>query len=271
VLRLNRGLKPYYSATRFRLISEPRITEIGIELDLAPMDFTYRMILDEESVEESVKEHVLAKIREIAGLIPNGLQSSHPTFNAFNSHPLGVEIVIVTKDQRTLLRKRGESVLLARSEWDVSYSGYCGDKDMLRRRKLDVALTVQRELQREIGVLPADPSEILFTGIHRNTVTGAIDVLGVWPTELRTEKLAKLITDKYPGLGTEFETTERADEDFVWGTKNLIVDFNTHAISQAIKNIGISEGRPAHLIPEAFASLVLALKATGNPVGELMA
>ncbi|WP_143046671.1 hypothetical protein [Bradyrhizobium erythrophlei] len=79
-----------------------------------------------------------------------------------------------------------------------------------------------------------------------------------------------MIADKYPGLATEFETAERAEEDFVWDTKNLIVDFNASAISQAIKNIGERKG-PMLLIPEAFACLVLGLKALENPVGELIA
>jgi hypothetical protein len=156
-LRERRRLKPHYDATRFRLICEPRLTGREIELDLAPIDFAYLIMLNDMSVDNSTKQHVRAKIREIAELVPKNLQSGHPTLNAFNYHPLGVQIVLVTKDDRTLLRKRGEHVLLANFEWEVSYSGYCGDKDV-RGRELDVTLTAQRELRREIAVLPADPS-----------------------------------------------------------------------------------------------------------------
>ena len=156
-LRRTRGLKPYFASTLFRIISEPRISKSGIELNVAPIDFLYRAALEEESVEDAVKEHVRTRVQETAQRISKRLQGTHPTLNGFNYHPLGVEIVLVTHDGKTLLRRRGKSVLVGRSEWDVSYSGYCGADDTLRGGRLDLSLTVQHELQREIGILPADP------------------------------------------------------------------------------------------------------------------
>lgn len=269
--RTSRGLKSHFSSMRFRLIRGPRFADNGIELDLAPIDFVYRVMLEDKSVDEGVKEHIRIRIEENAQRIPKWLQGTHPSLSALNYHPLGVEIAIVTKDGRTLLRKRGASVLLATLEWDVSYSGYCGEKDMPRPRELDVALTAQHELHREIGSLAVDRRDIVFTGIHRNADSGAVDVLGFWPTEARSDELVDLLTDKYPDIRGAFETKRRAEEDFVWDTTNLVVDFDGLAISRAIKKLSEEQGKPASLIPEAFVCLLRALEVTGNSTAELAA
>jgi hypothetical protein len=56
-------------------------------------------------------------------------------------------------------RKRGLNVLLSTSTWDVSFSGYCEDIDVLPTGEIDIALTAVRELRGEIGELAADPSK----------------------------------------------------------------------------------------------------------------
>lgn len=267
--RRKQGLKEYYPSTRFRLIRPPEFTETGIELHLAPMNFAYLIMLKDPNVAVPIREYVRDQIQRIASRIPKRIQSTHPILNGRNYHPLGVEIAIVTKDKRTLLRRRGESVLLSTVEWDVSYSGYCGEVDRLPSGELDIALTVEHELLREIGLLTYDHREIVFTGLHRNANTGAIDILGAWPTEAKTSELVELLADKYPGIKKVFETTIRTEEPFVWDATNLIVDFNGPAISQALKEIGAKEGKPSILIPEGFMCLLLGLEATGYSTSEL--
>lgn len=270
--RESQGLQPYFAARRFRLICQPEVTASGIQLDLAPIDFVYRALLEEQSVEEAVKEHVRTRIQEMARRIPEHLQGTHPTFNPLNYHPLGVEFVIITKDGKTLLRRRGKSVLLAREEWDVSFSGYCGDGDMDKAGDgtLDLSLTARHELDEEIGLVPAEPGEIAFTGIHLNAATGATDVLGVWPIQSRTEELVGLLADRFPGLVTAFHTTKKAEESFVWDTSNMIVDFNDLAISTAIRHISKEEGHSSAMMPEALVCLMRALEVKGKSTTELM-
>lgn len=60
--RTSRGLKSHFQSMRFRLICGPRFTENGIELDLTPIDFVYRVMLEDKSVDENLKEHIRTRI-----------------------------------------------------------------------------------------------------------------------------------------------------------------------------------------------------------------
>jgi hypothetical protein len=261
IKRRRQGLTNYYRSTKFRLIAPPQSKATGIEFHLAPMDYLHLSLLEEQDIPVEIKEHVRDQIQQVANRIPKRLHSIHPVLNGRNYHPLGVEIAIVTQDKKTLLRRRSENVLLSTGKWDVSFSGYCDKKDKLSAGELDVALTVERELRNEIGGLAADPREIIFTGLHRNTETGATDILGFWEIEAKTDELVELLAEKYPGIKKAFETTKRAVEPFVWDSTNLIVDFDGPAISQALEEIT--------MIPEAFTCLQLSLEATGYPNLEL--
>lgn len=265
--RQSQGLKEYYPATRFRLIHPPNTTETGIELHLAPLNFAHSVMVKDPNVPIAVKEYVQQQIQSAASRIPRRLQSIHPVINGHNCHPLGIEIAILTKDGKTLLRRRGASVLLSRMEWDVSFSGYCGEIDRLQNGELDLGLTVEHELAREIGILSADPREIIFTGIHRNTHTGAIDILGIWSTEATISELVDLLAKNRRGITKLFSTTRKAEEPFVWDTQNLIVEFQATEISSAFKdaNINIS-----NLMPEALVCLLLGLEALGQSASELI-
>lgn len=260
IQRRNQGLKEYYSSIRFRLIHPPRISDTEIELHLAPINFACLVMLTDPYAPTTIKEHVQQQIREIASRIPKRLQTTDAVLNPHNYYPLGIEIVILTKDGRTLLRKRGASLLISDLDWDVSYSGYCGETERIDQ-ELDIGLTVEHELKREIGTLTADHREILFTGLHRNIATGSIDILGVWKTEAKTDELVELLTEKYPGITKVFGTTKKAEEPFVWDAKNLIVIFQADEITR-----GLKEARSSvyGLIPEGLVSLVLALEANGQ-------
>lgn len=265
IQRRNQGLKEYYSSIRFRLIRPPEIRDAGIELHLAPINFGCLVMLTDSIVSTSVKEHVQEQIREIANRIPKRLQTTDAVLNAYNHYPLGIEIVILTKDGRTLLRKRGASVLISNKDWDVSYSGYCGEVDRIDG-EIDIGLTAEHEIRKEIGTLSADHREILFTGLHRNTATGSIDVLGVWKTEAKTDDLVGLLTEKYPGTTKVFGTSKRAEEPFVWDAKNLIVNFQADEIAHALKE---AKSSVYDLIPEGLVSLVLALEVNGRSTPDL--
>jgi hypothetical protein len=263
--RRNTGLEEYFASTRYRIIRPPKVSSSDIELHLAPMDFAYLILLKDPRVPAAVKANIREKISQVANRIPKHLRSNHSYLNGYNYFPLGIEIVLITKDGRTLLRKRGSSVLTETIEWDVAYSGYCGDADIIKSQqdKLDIAATITHERNREIGPMPADPREIVITGLHRNTRTGAIDILGYWKTEASTELLVSLLSKKHVGITRVFKTTEKALEAFVWDTNNLIVDFDWVEIDRALSQ---TKATIHHLIPEALICLMLASESLGLPV-----
>lgn len=229
-------------------------------------------LLKDQKAPASVKDYIEGRIRGVATQICRDLRPMDPVLNAYNPIPLGVEMVLVTRDGMTLLRKRGKDVATASGEWDVSFSGYCGDKDIDRRTgELDLGLTAKHELEEEIGTMPAEPTDIRFTGLHRNTVTKAIDVLGYWQVEADTDELVRLITRKHPGKRKVFSTSKRAPEAFVWDTGNVVVNFEASDIASLLSQLQFSDDRSTggfRFMPEAFASLVLALKACGKPMSE---
>jgi len=256
--------KEIYPATNFRLIHPPIRSESEVELHMAPINFVHFAILNDENASPSAKEYIQKQIKQTALNIhrQKHLHSDHPTINASNYHPLGIEIVILTNDGKTLLRQRGSNVMLSKMAWDVSFSGYCGEADR-SDNELDLGLAVQHKLRKEIGILPADPSEIIFTGLHRNKVTGAIDMLGLWKTEATTEELVKFLTKDYPGTKRVFQTARKAEEPFVWDTKNLIVEFESIEISKAMKDGNLN------LIPEALACIERGLEVTAQSASGL--
>lgn len=254
-------LKAYYESTCFRLIFPPLHTDSGIELHLAPISFAYVIALTDQAMPADIKQHAHKQLDEVANRIDHRLPNSHRFLNGRNFHPLGTEIVLITKDNRTLLRKRGASVMLATVEWDVSYSGYCREEDKLSEGNLDIAHTAERELVYEIGTIPADNRLITFTGLYRNPTTGAIDMLAFWKTEAEVELIVNLLAKKYPNLKKVFKTTRQTNEQYVWDAQNLIVDFNGPAIDKALRDIGSREQKALQLIPEARMALGLALKA----------
>jgi hypothetical protein len=222
------------------------------------------MLIDKK-VPNEVKKYTKDRINEIAGRMPQSLQTSHPVLNAYNPVPLGTQIVIITREGKTLMRKRGESVAVSKKGWSVAFGGHCGKND-IGNAGLDLGLTAEHELTREIGTLTSDARDIIFTGLHRNKKTSSISVLGFWKLEAGVDELASLLTDKYRGEMKVFETTKRTEEGFVFDCKNMIVDFNARDISKALEKAGSSVSK---LIPECLVALVLALEAEGQSSSEL--
>jgi hypothetical protein len=143
------------------------------------------------------------------GELPQELKNDHKYINEYNYIPLGVEIVLITNDAKTLLRRRGKNVATSRYEWDVSFSGYCGNTDLVgEEQELQMWVTVKNEFLEEIdNNIPGDTNNIYFTTLHRNNITRATDLLGYWKVEISSKELANLLSHKYPG--TETSTSRR--------------------------------------------------------------
>jgi hypothetical protein len=59
-----------------------------------------------------------------------------------------------------------------------------------------------------------------------------------------------------------FKTSKKAEEEFVWDTENIIVDFDGNEIAAALKKAGTGIDT---LMPEARVALNLALQVLGKP------
>jgi hypothetical protein len=264
--RRNRSLIEHFNATRFRVVQPVELTsgETEIELALAPIDFACVALMKDPETSSDVKRYVKDMITKKEERLPRHLRPKEPSFGVPNYDLLGTQISLITADGKTLFRQRGSSVLFAKGRWDVSVSGFSGQIDFIAGTDLlDPGLTVQHETLREIGVLRCDPRQIHFTGLHRNTHTGAIDLLAYWQIETRSKELAGHI-----GIGEEktvFTTTRRAVESYVWDTRNLIVTFEANPIVEAFAACGIGV---ADFEPQSLLCVELALRAfNGQTLG----
>ena len=264
--RLSHHLVPYYPSTGFRVVHPPAVRDTEIVLDVVPINWACFIAVEDPSVLRAVKEHTVGRIKDIAGRMPQSFRESHQTLNAYNPVPLGTQIVIITREGKTLLRKRGASVAISPDAWGVSVGGYCGDNDKVKEA-LDVGRTVEKELGREVGVLTSDPGNMLFTGFHRNTSTGAVSILGFWRLQADVDELVSVLTDKYPGEGKVFDTTPRTAENFVYDFQNIVVDFTGRAIAKALAKAGSSV---LEMVPECLVALMLALEANGQSASKLL-
>lgn len=252
--RRNRGLLPYYDAVRFLPVSHPAREETTSEvcLEVARIDYSvYATLLDTDSPE--AREHALSLLRKadrsgfLAGYgcaeTPIGL--------------LGVQVCLVTSDQRLLLRRRGGNVAFARDRWDVSVSGFCGTVDVSGER-VNLVHTVRNEVERELGAVKADPRQIRLLGIFRNGSTGAFDVLCYWRTDLSSRDLVRLLTEKDTEQRAVFDTGVQALEEYVWDYKNLVVPAHPELVAHAWRQCRI---RPEDFEPQSLACVDLTLEA----------
>jgi hypothetical protein len=256
--RMSRGLIPYYSGPRFKLAIPPRISDATLELDLIPLDYAYVALMKDEDTDATTKQMIQEKITRAAERLPASLQTEHPQINARSYSILGVMVCLITSDRLTLLRLRGRSVLTGRGQWDISVSGHPTTEDF-GNGQLDLASTIRRETENEIGSIRGDPRRIVFTGLHRNKVSEDIDLLAFWPIDDSAEQVKQLITKKHTDQTTRiFKTTERARESYVWDTDNLLVEFDGSVILQALREKGVTLNV---FVPEALVCLELALMA----------
>jgi hypothetical protein len=253
---------------RYRIIYRPhfqnRAGKREYVLDLGEIDFGYLALLVEKDVSLSTKEYLREKIRAVGEQLPKSLQSTDEYFNALSEGLLGVQMVLITSDGYTLLRRRRKHVLEYPEAWDVSFSGYCGvnavNKD--KATELDIWYTVKYELEKEIGLLRADLRDIVFTGLHYSKTSGTTVVLGYWKIKSTRAELASTLNEKYPTGPTVFTTTEKAEEIYLWHSDNMIVEFDGPSIARALKR---AERPQPIVVPAARASFILALTAERKP------
>lgn len=146
---------------------------------MGEIDFRYLALRQEKGVDLAVKEYVRQKINAVAVRLPAHLQSKDPDLNAENAGLLGVQMVLVTSDGYTLLRRRGKHVLEYPQAWDVSFSGYSG-VNVIQGDHFDLGNTVEFELDKEIKRLRGEPGEIRFTALHLSKPSGTTVMLGFW-------------------------------------------------------------------------------------------
>lgn len=258
----SRGLEGYYLGQRFRPIMPPQIVANTVRLELAPINYAFVALMKDNEVSMSTKQKVQNEISRYAKRLPRSLISNDQVFNFNNYNLLGIMICLITSDRFTLLRRRGTSVLTGGQKWDVSVSGHPVPDD-LRGNFLDVARTVQRETENELGVINGDPRKIVFTGLHLNKTSGDIDLLAYWPIENSAEQVQEMITEKHSDKNARiFRTAKRARESYVWDTDNLLVEFNGALIMQAFAHEGTTI---ESLLPESVVCLELALIAHNLP------
>jgi hypothetical protein len=255
VRRREQKLREHYASTRYRIVEPPEIIQESIQFTVAPINFAFVAVIGDSSVPQNVKDHAVTRVEEAADKVKR-FNGDHVYLNPQNYVPLGIEVVIITSDDKTLLRRRGNSVLTSRTQWDVSFSGYCGENAVINDR-LKLSSTASYELLNEIGLLISDTSDLVFTGIHRSNLSNAIDVLAYWPLKVTSQQLANLLTEKAPKSTEVFLTTKKSSEAFVWDFENLIVDFDLLAIMAALNKANSSID---DLMPEAKASLTLAFQ-----------
>src|SRR5262249_31375635 len=85
--RVRRGLIPYYSGKVYRPIGSPRVSAIGMEIDVAPINYTYSVTLSDEA-EPPIRQHANELIDAFAERVAMAVRTDHPYFNWWNSHTL---------------------------------------------------------------------------------------------------------------------------------------------------------------------------------------
>jgi hypothetical protein len=221
-----------------------------------------------------VKMSVREEIQRVESKLPRSLRTDDLLLNGRIEGQLGIQMVLITADGYTLLRKRGKSVLEYPDAWDVSFSGYCGQNAVSRSKKgqLDVGYTVRYELDNEIkGAVRANPREITFTALHVNSVTGTTVLTGYWRIEEDRNDLAKYLNKRYPKGATVFETTEFPKEVYVYDNKNMLVDSSGPVIAQALTQAEQSLGNEQFtMVPAGRVALLLALHSLGQSTKDLV-
>lgn len=268
--RRSLGRLEYFASTRYRLIRLPQFYELAGEmifvLDIAEINFVYFALLQEDDVDVSMKEYVRDKMRAVAERLPKQLQGNDDELSAMNAGLLGVQMVLITSDGYTHLRRRGASVLEHPNKWDVSFSGYSGI-NVFSDNDFDIGNTVEYELEYEIRRLNADPRGMKFTGLHFSRTSGTAVMLGYWSIEATARELASYLNEKYQRLSLVFDSTIKAKEKYVWDTKNMIVQFDGPAIAESLYHADPSiSDNPDILMPAARASLILALTAHNKSI-----
>lgn len=217
-------------------------------MHVAPIDFAISCLLNKR---DDYCENYLAQRMNPQKFINYKVDViSHKVFNLKNTHIIGTQVCLISKEKEILLRKRGASLIFAEGRWDVSASGFCGYEDTINENLLFANYTINREVKDEIGDIRANPKRIRFTGLHFNKRTGATDILSFWQTETTSEEFIKLINSQYNGKEKKFTTKNKAVENYVWDSENLLVSLKRDEILESFRkyNIQISDFEPQSVI-----------------------
>jgi hypothetical protein len=258
-VRRSKGLEPQYASDRFRVLGDPLLKNGELYLDVAPFNYVSFAATRDGSTSAQRQEELRARLADLRWSGAGKAARLDP----LRLVPLGTEIVLVTSDGKTLLRRRGASVQTETASWDVSVSGYVSPGDLItvpgRQTEVDIARTVVSEVTNEIGVMAGgNPADMIFLGLHNNRESGAIDVLVLWPIGITARELAALIHRRSVGTRVRFRTTLKSREPFVQDTDNLIVDFAPSDCLSAVREIHRQGDK---FMPEALLCLAMALGA----------
>jgi hypothetical protein len=220
------------------------------------MRYAHFALLTTKSVSREVQEHVRAQIEEIASRVRPDLRSADNLLNWHNHHPLGIQVVVITSDDKTVLRERRPQASASRPQWGVALGGYCREEDRVGAR-LDVERWARRELSEAIGTVRCASDGLVLTGLHRNRATGSLDLLGFWRLGATAADLKRAPASSAQG---------RDDED----RDDLYAEFEWPAICKALSKTHMYAS-PDDFAPEALVALLLALKGDGRQVPEWQA
>ncbi|MBC7998001.1 MAG: hypothetical protein IAF58_08670 [Leptolyngbya sp.] len=268
------GKFEHYPHLRYRIIKRPQLQEKHSKqfyvIDLGEIDFQYLALLQEPGVDLATKEYIKQKIETSAKSLPSSFQSLDSRLNSRNAGLLGVQMVLITSDDYILLRRRGIHVLEWSQAWDVSVSGYSGNR-VFENGKFDIGNTVEYELDEEIRKLRGDPREIFFTGLHLSERSGTTVMLGYWKVQATSDELRSYIHKKTNDTPLVFDTNILPKEKFVWDYKNMIVEFDGPTIAKALPRAEKTlSKKPYSFVDASMASLVLALAANGKSTEGLL-
>lgn len=228
-----------------RLIANPVATRDSLHLSVAPLSWDLYSVTkrypDQEPSELLGRYRPTTEVLQTMEEFKRKFSESYPgdskpLVGPRNFVPLGLEALVVTSDNRAFLRLKDVTTTVGGLNWDVSFSGYarftttcCVDSpaDMGR-----VALNLDRwaayEFHRETAVEIGNIENSVVLGVHRNKISGAIDVLAFCQVTLHSKTIAYELYIK-PRL--EQEKKEAKDKGISWTyekrKEELLADFES--------------------------------------------
>ena len=268
--------KASYENFVYRIVGEPRFQGGKLSLPIARLRYSTALASrTTDPLFESAKAElktVLASARFQLSAVNRGAlpparsigdENAFPVFapSTFPLVALGVEVLVITRDRRFLLRRRSAMHDLAVNKWGTSFAGY-----ILRRDEnnllVDPLETILREAQQELN-RTIEARLCRCIGLHFNPVDMTMDLLTVYPAAEETSldfcrSLAPERTST-PSDGMQFRSTARFQEIHVKDQWNVFLPFD----QEALKNF-VSEQVQApcddELVVEAHANLMRSLR-----------
>lgn len=235
-----KGRTAHYPSVRYRPLNLPSANCNELRLDVAPFNFAHSLLPALAEVPINLRENILARIKESNTCYASRLDATLATWSGYR--PIGVQIFLVTRDRKTLLRKRGEHVATYQQTWDSSFSGYCWEQYYTdgSNRYVDIAHTIVSELSNELS-LNADQRKVRFTAAHIDLGMDALDITGYWFIDIDSQNVrSRLNLDHGRDSLLGFPTTIRAPEPFVRDAYNILVDIDEGKIEEALGREGAS-------------------------------